>query len=340
MNFFGRTGLAVLLVALLGVPASAEDITGAGSTFVFPVLTKWSVEYAAKMGPKVKYQPIGSGAGIALIKSGTVDFGASDAPLKPDELHKAGLGQFPLVVGGVVPVINIEGVESGELKFTGQLLADIFLGKVKTWNDPQIVELNPDVRLPSATITVAHRSDESGTTYNWVDYLSKTSPEWRAQVGQGTSVSWPVGAGGKGNEGVAAFVTQTPNSIGYVEYAYVLRKKLTVGLVQNKAGRFVMPNAASFKAATTNADWANAKDFNLVLTDSPGDDVYPIAATAFVLMHKTSKDAARNKAALDFFRWVLENGQKMADELDYVPLTPQVVTQIKAYWKSEFGDGN
>jgi phosphate transport system substrate-binding protein len=332
--------MGFVLALLAATPAAAQEITGAGSTFVSPVLTKWSVEYAAKIGPKVKYQSVGSGAGITQIKAGSVDFGASDAPLKPDELQKTGLGQFPLVVGGVVPIVNIEGVKPGELKFTGALLADIYLGKMKAWNDPRIATLNPALKLPASAITVVHRTDGSGTTYNWVDYLSKTSPEWRDQVGEGTSVSWPIGAGGKGNEGVAAFVTQTPNSIGYVEYAYVLRKKLTFGLVQNRAGKFVMPNAASFKAATVNADWTKAQDFYLVLTDAPGDDAYPIAATAFVLMHKQPRDAARSKAALAFFRWALDNGQKMADELDYVPLPPAVVTQVTGYWKSEFGDGS
>lgn len=322
--------------------ASADDITGAGSTFVAPVMSKWSAAYDAKFGAKVSYQSVGSGAGIAQIKAGTVDFGASDAPLKPEELRKVGLIQFPLVIGGIVPVINIEGVKSGEVKFTGPLLADIYLGKVKMWNDPALVKLNPDVKLPAAAITVVHRADGSGTTFNWVNYLSKVSPEWRDKVGQGTAVAWPTGAGGKGNEGVAAFVLQTRNSIGYVEYAYVLQKsqafgdnKLTFGLVQNKAGKFVVPNAGSFKAAAASADWAKANDFYLIMTDAPGDDAYPIAATAFVLMHKVPQSPARTKAAANFFRWALESGQQIASELDYVPLPPSLVTQIEAYWKSQ-----
>jgi phosphate transport system substrate-binding protein len=246
------------------------------------------------------------------------------------------LGQFPLVIGGIVPVVNIEGVKSGEIKFTGTLLADIFLGKVKRWNDPEIMKLNPDVKLPAAAIAVLHRSDSSGTTFNWVNYLSKVSPEWRDKVGEGTAVAWPTGAGGKGNEGVAALVMQTRNSIGYVEYAYVLQSKLAYGLVQNKAGKFVKPDAASFQAAAASADWAKARDFYLVMTDSLGADAYPIAATAFVLIPKTAKSPARTKAALEFFRWVLESGQKSATDLEYVPLPPDLVTQIEAYWKSAF----
>ena len=262
--------------------------------------------------------------------------GASDAPLKPDDLRKSDLGQFPLVIGGVVPIMNIEGVRPGEIKFTGALLADIFLGKVKRWNDPEIVQLNPDLKLPAAAIAVVHRSDSSGTTFNWVNYLSKVSPEWRDRIGEGTAVAWPTGAGGKGNEGVAALVMQTRNAIGYVEYAYVLRSKLAFGLVQNKAGKFVRPDAASFRAAAASADWAKSQDFHLVLTDSPGADAYPIAATAFVLVPKTAKSPARARAAFEFFRWVLENGQQSASDLEYVPLPPDLVKQIEAYWKSAF----
>lgn len=342
MTFFKRITLGAALAAFFGTPAMAEDVAGAGSSFVAPVLSKWAAEYGAKAGTKVSYQSVGSGAGIQQIKAATVDFGASDAPLKPEELKKFGLVQFPLVIGGIVPVINIEGVKSGEVKFTGPLLADIFLGKVKMWNDPAIVKLNPDVKLPATAITVVHRTDGSGTTFNWVNYLSKVSPEWRDKVGEGTAVAWPTGAGGKGNEGVAAFVMQTRNSIGYVEYAYVLQKsqafghnKLIFGLVQNKAGRFVTPNVASFKAAAASADWAKASDFYLIMTDAPGEDAYPIAATAFVLMHKTSRNPERTKAAWNFFRWALENGQQIANDLDYVSLPPSLVTQIQTYWKAQ-----
>jgi phosphate transport system substrate-binding protein len=326
---------ALALFALMG-PAAAADITGAGSTFVFPILSKWSAGFSAATGTKVNYQSIGSSGGITQIKGATVDFGASDAPLKPEELQKLGMGQFPIVIGGIVPVVNIEGIKAGELKFTGPLLADIFLGKVKMWNDPAIAKLNPDAKLPAAAITVAHRADGSGTTFNWVNYLSKVSPEWRAKIGEGTAVEWPVGAGGKGNEGVAALVKQTRNSIGYVEYAYVLQNKLTFGLVQNKAGKFIKPDAASFQAAAASADWAKARDFHLIMTDAPGDEAYPIAATVFVIMHKNPKDPARSKAAFDFFRWALEKGQKQATDLDYVPLPPPLVQQIEAYWKEQF----
>jgi phosphate transport system substrate-binding protein len=336
MTFLSQARFTALVALVFCSSAQAEDITGAGSTFVFPILAKWSAEYNAKTGTKLDYQPIGSGRGIVQIKSATVDFGASDAPLKPADLRKSDLAQFPVVIGGIVPVLNVEGVKPGEIKFTGTLLADIFLGKVKRWNDPEIVKLNPDVKLPAAAIAVLHRSDSSGTTFNWVNYLSKVSPEWRDKVGEGTAVAWPTGAGGKGNEGVAALVMQTRNSIGYVEYAFVLQSKLAYGLVQNKAGKFVKPDAASFQAAAASADWAKARDFYLVMTDSPGADAYPIAATAFVLIPKMAKSPARTKAVLEFFRWVLESGQKSATDLEYVPLPPDLVMQIEAYWKSAF----
>ena len=336
MTFLKQVGTTALVTLAFSGSALADDITGAGSTFVFPILSRWSAEYSATVGTKVDYQPIGSGRGILQIKAATVDFGASDAPMKPEDLRKSDLGQFPLVIGGIVPVMNVEGVRPGEIKFTGELLADIFLGKVKRWNDPEITKLNPDARLPAAAIAVVHRSDSSGTTFNWVNYLSKVSPEWRDKVGEGTAVAWPTGAGGKGNEGVAALVMQTRNSIGYVDYAHVLRNKLAYGLVQNKAGKFIKPDAASFRAAAAGADWAKAQDFHLVLTDSPGADAYPIAATAFVLIPKTAKSPARARAAFEFFRWVLENGQQSASDLEYVPLPPDLVKQIESYWKSAF----
>ncbi len=336
------TRLAAVTVAamLLAGPARAADITGAGSTFVFPILAKWSADYSAHSGTRVNYQSIGSGGGLTQIRNATVDFGASDAPMKPADLTKLGMGQFPLVIGGIVPVVNIEGVQPGQIRFTGPLLADIFLGKVKSWNDPAIAKINPDLKLPSAAISVVHRSDGSGTTFNWVNYLSKVSPEWKDKVGEGTSVEWPVGLGGKGNEGVAAFVSQTKNSIGYVEYAYVLQNKMTFGLLQNKAGKFVKPDAASFQAAAASADWAKAQDFYLIMTDAPGADAYPVAATVFVIMYKKPKDPARSKFAMEFFRWALESGQKQANDLDYVPLPANLVQQIEAYWKSQFAAVN
>jgi phosphate transport system substrate-binding protein len=336
MRFAIKAALGTLAAAAFIGSAPAAEITGAGSTFVFPILAKWSADYNAATGIKVNYQSIGSGGGITQIRGATVDFGGSDAPLKPADIQKLGLGQFPLVIGGIVPVVHVDGVKPGELKFTGPLLADIFLGKVKTWNDPAIVKLNPDVKLPNAAIMVVHRSDGSGTTFNWVNYLSKVSPEWRDKVGEGTAVEWPAGVGGKGNEGVATFVSQTQNSIGYVEYAYVLQNNMAYGLVQNKAGKFIKPDAASFQAAAASADWPKAQDFYLVMTDAPGEDAYPIAATVFILMYKNPKDPARSKQALEFFKWALEQGQKQADELHYVPLPPPLVQQIEAYWKSQF----
>jgi phosphate transport system substrate-binding protein len=328
---------AVTLVALAMVtPVQASEVTGAGLTLVFPILSKWSADYSAKTGINVNYQSIGSGGGLAQIKAATVDFGASDAPMKPADLQKLGMGQFPLVIGGIAPVVNIDGIQAGQMRFTGPVLADIYLGKIKYWNDPAIVKLNPDLKLPNVGIGVVHRSDGSGTTFNWVNYLSKVSAEWKDKVGEGTAVDWPVGIGGKGNEGVAAFVNQTKNSIGYLEYAYVLQNKMAYALVQNKSGKFMKPDATSFQAAAVNADWANAKDFYLIMTDAPGDDAYPVAATVFIIMYKQAKDAARTSTAIDFFKWALESGQKQAGDLDYVPLPDPLVKQVDAYWKSQF----
>jgi phosphate transport system substrate-binding protein len=318
----------------------AAEVTGAGSTFVYPILEKWSAVFAASTGNTIKYQSIGSGRGISQIKAAAVDFGASDMPLTSDELAKLGIGQFPLVIGGVVPIVNIDGVEPGRIKFTGAVLADIFLGKLKKWNDPAIQAINPGLSLPNAGITVAHRTDGSGTTFNWVNYLSKVSSEWRDKVGEGTTVEWPLGVGGRGNEGVAAYVTQSKYSIGYVEYAYAVHYKLTYGLVQNQAGRLVTPNAESFRAAAAGADWAGPKDFYLVMTNASGEDAYPVTATSFILMYKKAKDVSRAKTALDFFKWALERGQDQAHELDYVPLPPSVVTQVETYWRANFDASN
>jgi phosphate transport system substrate-binding protein len=331
-------GIVLALLSLSAAVAQAAETTGAGSTFVFPILEKWAAEYEAKTGDKISYQSNGSGAGISQIKAASVDFGASDMPLRPEELEKRGLGQFPLVIGGVVPIVNIDGIGPGVMRFTGAVLADIFLGKIKNWDDPAIRALNADVNLPAAPISVIHRSDGSGTTFNWANYLSKVSPEWKEKVGEGTSVDWPTGAGGKGNEGVAAFVALTKNSISYVEYAYAVKNKLAHGLVQNKAGRFVQPGAETFQEAAKNADWSRTKDFFLIMTDAPGENAYPITATAFIIMYKQPKDLARAKIARDFFRWSLENGQAQADALNYVPLPAPLVRQIKNYWNSEFGE--
>ena len=324
------------LATLAGASAAqAADITGAGSTFVYPILSKWSADYSTKTGNKINYQSIGSGGGIAQIKAGTVDFGASDKPLNSDELAQAGLGQFPVVIGGVVPVVNVKGVEAGKIAFTGPLLADIFMGKIKKWNDPAIAAVNAGLTLPEGNITVVHRSDGSGTSFNFTNYLSKVSPEWKEKIGEGTAVQWPAGVGGKGNEGVAAYVKQITGSIGYVELSYALQNKMAYGAMQNAAGKSVQPSLKSFQAAAASADWKNAKDFNLVVTNAPGDESWPITASVFVMMYKQPKDAARSKAALDFFKWSLENGQKQAEELDYVPLPTELVQQIEAYWAAQ-----
>ncbi len=325
---------AALAVAWSGA-AGAEQITGAGSTFVYPVLSKWSADYSVKFGDKVNYQSIGSGGGISQIKAGTVDFGATDKPLSPAELAASGLAQFPVVIGAISPVVNIVGVRPGQMKFSGPLLADIYLGKIKKWNDPAIAALNPGVPLPNAAITCVHRSDGSGTTYNWAYYLGQVSPTWKSKVGAGTSVQWPVGVGGKGNEGVAAFVGQIPNSIGYVEYAYVIQNHMKYGLVRNSAGRFIGPTVAGFQAAAATADWAHAKDFFLVMTNAPSAAAYPITATTFVLMYKQPKNAARSAAALKFFKWSFEHGQADAATLNYVSLPPVLVKQIERYWATQ-----
>ncbi len=334
---FDRTPrLAALAAAgaLIAGSALAAEITGAGATFPYPVLSQWSTDYSATTGVKINYQSIGSGGGIAQIKAGTVDFGASDKPLPPDELAQSGLAQFPIVIGGVVPVVNVEGVAPGQLKLTGSVLADIYLGKIQKWNDPAIGALNPGLKLGDAAISVVHRSDGSGTTFNFADYLSKVSEEWKSKVGEGTSVQWPVGVGGKGNEGVAAYVKQIKNSIGYVELAYALQNKMSYASMKNSAGKFVEPSLESFAAAAASADWTKVKDFHLVITDAPGATSWPIAASSFVLMYKQPKDAARSKTALDFFKWALEKGQKQAQALDYVALPDPLVKQIEAYWAS------
>jgi phosphate transport system substrate-binding protein len=314
----------------------AAEITGAGATFIYPLLSKWSDVYNKATGNKINYQSIGSGGGIAQIKAGTVDFGSSDKPLPSDELAAAGLGQFPSAIGGVVPVVNIDGVAPGQLRLTGPLIADIYLGKITKWNDPAITALNPSVKLPDTKINVVHRSDGSGTTFNWVNYLSKVSPEWKSKVGEGTSVSWPTGIGGKGNEGVAAYVKQIKGGLGYVELAYATENNMAYAAMQNAAGNWVQPSAASFQAAAATADWANAKDFSLVITNAPGPDAWPIAATNFILMYKQPKDAVRSKATLEFFKWALENGTQQADELHFVSLPPELMKQVEAYWAAEF----
>jgi len=336
MNSLKLRLAALGFAAIFGTAAQAADITGAGATFIYPLLSKWSADYKAETENKVNYQSIGSGGGIAQIKAGTVDFGSTDAPLKPEELSEAGLGQFPSAIGGVVPVMTVPGIVAGQIRLDGPLLADIFLGKIAKWNDPAIAALNPGVKLPDVRVTVVHRSDGSGTTFNFVNYLSKVSPEWKSKVGEGTAVQWPIGIGGKGNEGVAAYVKQIKGGIGYVELSYALQNKMAYAAMKNSAGNFVQPNIESFQAAAVSADWVNAKDFYLVMTDAPGADAWPIAATNFILMYKQPKDAARAKGAKHFFAWAYANGDEQAEKLHYVPLPDALVAQVEAYWAANF----
>jgi phosphate transport system substrate-binding protein len=312
---------------------SATQITGAGSTFVYPVLSAWASDYRKQTGNSINYQSIGSGGGISQVKAGTVDFGATDKPLAPDELAKSNLAQFPTIIGGIVPVVNIAGIDAGKLRLTGPILAGIYEGKITKWNDPSIVKINPGVNLPNAAIAAVHRSDGSGTTFNFTHYLGQVDPAWKSGPGEGTTVNWPVAGavGGKGNEGVANYVKQLPNSIGYVEYAYVVQNKMTYALLQNAAGNFMAPSANAFQAAAATADWAHAQDFDLVMTNAPGPQAYPIAASTFILLPKQPKDKARSDAAIAFFKYALEKGQSQANKLDYVPLPNDLVQRIESY---------
>jgi phosphate transport system substrate-binding protein len=327
---------ALAVASTFGVAAQATDITGAGSSFVYPVMSKWSAAYAGKTGNHLNYQSVGSGAGIAQIKEGTIDFGASDAPMSAADLQKFGLGQFPIVVGGIVPVVNIAGVQAGQIKLDGTTLADIFMGKINNWNDPKIAALNAGLTLPAGKITVVHRSDGSGTTFNFTNFLSKVNPEWAGKVKFGTAVEWPTGVGGKGNEGVSQYVKQIKGSIGYVEYAYAVKNNITWVDMKNASGNVIAPTAASFAAAAATADWASAKDFNLIMTNAPGAKAWPITATTWMIMYKTPKNAGNSKVAFDFFKFALEDGTQAASELDYVPLPPALVSRIEAYWASEY----
>ncbi|WP_249673574.1 phosphate ABC transporter substrate-binding protein PstS [Pseudomonas abieticivorans] len=337
MTLLNKNRLSLLLASLcLSGLAHATDVTGAGSSFVYPVLSKWSQDYSKDSQNRINYQSIGSGGGIAQIKAATVDFGASDAPLSAEDLKAGGLGQFPSVIGGIVPVMNIDGVENGKLKLDGETLAKIFMGKITKWDDAAIVALNPGVKLPSGAITVVHRSDGSGTSFNFTNYLSKVSPEWNDSLKFGTTVAWPAGVGGKGNEGVAAYVKQIKGSIGYVEYAYALQNKMNTAQLKNAAGKFVTPNAKAFQAAADTADWGNAKDFNLIMTNAPGEGAWPITATTWIIMYKQPKNAEQSAAAFHFFKWSLENGQQQASALDYVALPSSLVQKIEGYWKSDF----
>jgi phosphate transport system substrate-binding protein len=329
---------AALAVGFAANAVHAAEITGAGATFPYPVYSKWAEAYRAKTGNQLNYQSIGSGGGIRQIQNKTVDFGASDMPLKPEELDKYGLLQFPTVIGGNVPVVNLPGVKAGELKLTGPVLADIFLGKIKKWNDPAIASLNAGAKLPDRDITVVHRSDGSGTTFIWVNYLSKVSPEWKQKVGEGTSVNWPVGVGGKGNEGVASYVQRISGAIGYVEYAYALQSKLVHAAVKNRDGNFVAPSRQTFAAAAAGAQWDKAPGMYVILTDQPGKDSWPISGATFILMYKVQEKPDRAKEVLKFFDWAYTEGDALAASLDYVPLPDSVVNVIRQMWKTQIKD--
>ncbi|MBC7941647.1 MAG: phosphate ABC transporter substrate-binding protein PstS [Chitinophagaceae bacterium] len=318
--------------------AYAQDVTGAGASFPAPVYAKWADSYNKATSARINYQSVGSGAGIRQIRGKTVDFGASDAPLTDAELTKDGMIQFPTVIGGVVPVVNIRGITPGQIKMTGQVLGDIFLGKITKWNDAALVALNPGVPLPDAAISPVRRADGSGTTFLFTNYLSKVNPEWKAKVGEGTAVNWPVGAGGKGNEGVSAFTLRLPNSIGYVEYAYAKQNKMSFVLMQNKDGQFVKPDDTAFKAAAAGADWA--KTFYQVLTDQPGKDSWPITGATFILMHKQQDKPVSGTNTLKFFDWAYVNGDKLAEELDYVPLPPAVKNLVRKQWADNLKDAS
>jgi phosphate transport system substrate-binding protein len=320
--------------------AQAATITGAGATFPAPVYAKWAETYKGATGNALNYQAIGSGGGIKQIEAKTVDFGATDKPLKPDDLNANGLMQFPTVMGGVVPVMNLEGFKPGQIKLTGAQLADIYRGAIKRWNDPLLQLTNKGLALPNLPITVVHRSDGSGTTFLFTSYLSMKAPHWAEQVGASDSVNWPVGLGGKGNDGVAALVKQTPGAIGYVEYAYAKQNNLTYALMQNKAGKFVSPTAANFAAAAAGADWKKAPGFYLLLLDQPGASSWPITGATFILMHKQQAKPAAGAEVLKFFDWAYRNGDGSAQSLDYVPLPASVKGLIRKAWVSEIHADN
>jgi phosphate transport system substrate-binding protein len=333
-----RPAFAALALTVAAGAAFAQDVTGAGASFPAPVYAQWADAFHKATGARINYQSIGSGAGIKQILAKTVDFGASDAPLKDDELARDVLVQFPTVIGGVVPVVHVSGVTPGQLKLTGQVLGDIYLGKIRKWNDPALTALNPGVALPDAAIAVVRRADGSGTSFNFTDYLSKVNAEWKSKVGAGTAVNWPTGAGGKGDEGVSAFVQRLPNSIGYVEYAYAKQNKMAYTLLQNEAGEFVAPSDQSFKAAAANAAWD--KSFHQILTAQPGKDSWPITAATFIMMHKVQDKPANAANALRFFDWAYANGDKMAESLDYVPMPESVKTLVRKLWAEQLKDAS
>ena len=328
------------LLLAAGGAAGAADITGAGATFPYPIYAKWADAYKKATGIGLNYQSIGSGGGIKQITAKTVAFGASDAPMKAEDLEKNGLLQFPAIMGGVVPVYNVKGVRAGELKLSGALLGDIYLGKVKTWNDAAVARLNPGVSLPNQAISVVHRSDGSGTTFLYSNYLSKANADWKSSVGEGTAVKWPTGVGGKGNEGVANYVARIDGSIGYVEYAFAKQNKLAFAQMINKDGKVVAPSDDSFKAAAAGADWSSVPGMGVILTDQAGAQSWPITGASFILVHKIQDKPEIGREVLKFFDWSFQNGAKMADELDYVPMPEAVVKQIRGAWKSQIRDSS
>ena len=338
MNIASFRTIVLATAALATACASAQDVTGAGASFPAPIYAKWADAYHKATGARINYQSVGSGAGVRQIKAKTVDFGASDAPLSDDELAKDGMIQFPTVIGGVVPVVNIKGIAPGQVKLTGAVLGDIYLGKVTKWNDAAIVALNAGVPLPDAAITVVRRADGSGTSYIFTNYLSKVNAEWKAKVGEGTAVNWPVGAGGKGNEGVSAFVQRLPNSIGYVEYAYAKQNKMSHVQLRNKDGAFVSPTDDAFKAAAAGVDWA--KGFSQDMTDKPGKASWPLTSSTFILMYRQQDKPATAAHTLKFFDWAYANGDKMADDLDYVPLPDSVKALVRKQWADSLKDGS
>lgn len=338
-----KTIIKILIVSLFltanAITQSGLTLNGAGATFPYPLYSQWAYKYNQLTGVKLNYQSIGSGGGIAQIKAKTVDFGASDEPLKKEDLDSAGLFQFPMIIGGVTPVVNIPGVGAGKIKMTSDLLAGIFLGNITKWNDPAIQKVNPGLKLPNQNITVVHRADGSGTTWIFTTYLSQVSKEWKDKVGAGKSVNWPTGVGGKGNEGVASYVKRIPGSIGYVEYAYALQNKMAYTLLQNSAGNFVAPNLKTFQASAGNADWTNAPGFYMVLVNQPGAESWPISGASFILIYKNQPDAGKAKAMLSFFDWCFKHGADIAKSLDYVPLPESVIKLVEDSWAKEIKSG-
>ncbi len=336
--FLVLIGITTLSAFSSVMASGVKSISGAGATFPYPVYSKWAAAYNMETGVKLNYQSIGSGGGIKQIKAGTVDFGASDAPLKPGDLDKSGLLQFPMIMGGVVPVVNIKGIDSGKLKLSNKLLADIYLGKIKNWNNSRIKAENPGLSLPSRSIMVVHRSDGSGTTWIFTNYLSKVSKEWKEKVGNDKAVAWPAGIGGKGNEGVASYVIRINGSIGYVEYAYALQNHLAYVQLKNRDGGYVTPSSKTFQAAAANADWNNAKGFYMVLTDQPGRNSWPITGASFILLYKKQVKPETGKTVLNFFDWAYHNGAKMAENLDYIPMPDEIVKLVEKTWNREITD--